>query len=81
MRFFVLRIRHASLAEILMRSVQAGQRFRMLIIPPALGEKRFKDINSLSHLKIPDCQITEFLPNLDDILKGKQFHLGDMREP
>ncbi len=79
MRFLALRIRHASLAEWLTRGTQTVQRLRIRFFPLSYVEDRVKslDFSHLENLELPDCVASTKEGEIESILGGKKFVLGN----
>lgn len=79
MRFLALRIRHASLAEWLTRGTQTVQRLRIRFFPLSYVENRVKslDFSHLENLKLPNCAASTKEGEIESILSGKKFALGN----
>ena len=79
MRFLALRIRHTSLGEWLTRGTQTVQRLRIRFFPLSYVEDRLKslDFSHLENLELPDCVASTKEGEIESILGGKKFALGN----
>jgi len=78
-RLYTLRIRHATLGEWLTRGARTAQNFRIRLFPLLHVEDRVKSLSSshLENLDLPDCVAYGKEGEIETIMSGKEFALGN----
>jgi len=78
-RFYLLRIKHASVAELLTRVFQQVKIIRIHVSPISNIENRLKrfDLPCFENLELPDLVLSASPVEIERILNGKKYTLGD----